>query len=513
MGRRAPVHHLDGGKYMNQTLCLNELLTRVKSEKIAVASHSGKVTSGGIFVVLPAAVPERLIATTPGGEQYLSQAAALNPAYIVIEERLVQLAQSLAPHVTIVPCSCSRDALGQLAAAYYDTDTQCPAILGITGTNGKTTETYLLEHIFKAQGQATGILGTVEYRWPGYHKASDLTTPGCLELHALFANMAQAGTTLACMEVSSHAIDQKRVAGLNFSGALITNLTQDHLDYHADLQEYFDTKAKLFRPLTQNGLPYENKIGAVNADDRWCRQLLKENKQLIGYGITESSVGGTRHLFGEILGMTPQGIHLKMRYEGREWELRSPLVGGFNAMNLLGVQALGLAYGMDEGAFACLESFNGVPGRMERVANGKHLNIFVDYAHTPDALEKAQLALHEAGFNRLITLFGCGGNRDKTKRPLMGQAVAKHAHVAVLTSDNPRKEDPEAIMQDVLPGLAQCKEVHCQADRRLALAEAIAMLGPKDALLVAGKGHEPYQIIGETKHPFSDQQIIQELAR
>lgn len=495
------------------SLSLAELTARVKKEKLPLSTHSGKVTAGDIFVVLPAAVPERLAASTPGAEQYLPQVAACNPFCIVVEERHASLARATVPGTLIVPCQNSRDALGQLAAAYYDTDTDCPPIIGITGTNGKTTETYLLEHLLKAQGHATGILGTVEYRWPGYHKASSLTTPGCLELHGLFAAMAKAGTTLACMEVSSHAIDQKRIAGINFSGALITNLTQDHLDYHADLQEYFDTKAKLFRPQNRGGLPYDNKPGACNADDAWCRKLLEENSHLVGYGITSPPVAGTRHLRGTILSMTPRGILLKMDYEGKTWELHSPLVGMFNAMNLLGVQALALACGMEESLFTALENFSGVPGRMERIPNPRGLNIFVDYAHTPDALIKAQQAIHDAGFERLITVFGCGGNRDKTKRPLMGEAVADLADIAVLTSDNPRHEDPQAIMDDVLPGLARCKEVHCEVDRRQALADAIAMLGPGDALLVAGKGHEPYQIIGDTKQPFSDQKILQELAQ
>lgn len=498
---------------MTQQLSLSALVAQVKKLKTPIASHSGKVTEGGIFVVLPAAVPQHKLSTTVGAEQYLPTIAQHNPGYIVVGKRHAALAKEAAPSATIVICGDTRAALGQLAAAYYDTDTHCPAILGITGTNGKTTETYLLEHIFMAAGKATGILGTVEYRWGKNHVPSALTTPGCLELHEIFAQMAADDTHLVCMEVSSHAIDQQRIAGINFSGALFTNLTQDHLDYHADLQEYFDTKARLFRPVIKGGLPFDQKVGACNADDMWSRTLLEENAHYIGYGLTEEPVKGTRHLHGTILSMSPRGIHLRMTYEGRTWELHSPLVGGFNAMNLLGAQALALAYGLHEEQFTCLESFTGVPGRMERIITHKDLNMFVDYAHTPDALIKAQQALREAGFSRLITVFGCGGNRDTSKRPLMGQAVAQLADVAVLTSDNPRHENPEAIMKDVLPGLKNCPEVHCQVDRRQALADAVAMLGPNDALLVAGKGHEPYQIIGDTKHSFSDQKILQELTQ
>jgi UDP-N-acetylmuramoyl-L-alanyl-D-glutamate--2,6-diaminopimelate ligase len=200
-----------------------------------------------------------------------------------------------------------------------------------------------------------------------------------------------------------------------------------------------------------------------------------------------------------------------MEFEGRSWELSSPLVGGFNVMNLLGAQALGLGLGLRPEDFASLAAFTGVSGRLERVPDSAGRNVFVDYAHTPDALVKAISALRDAGFARIVTVFGCGGNRDRGKRPLMGRAVAGLSDVAVLTSDNPREEDPEAIIADVLPGLADCPEVLVRPDRRAALAEALGLLGPDDALLVAGKGHEPYQLIKGVKHPFSDQAVLKEL--
>jgi UDP-N-acetylmuramoyl-L-alanyl-D-glutamate--2,6-diaminopimelate ligase len=204
-------------------------------------------------------------------------------------------------------------------------------------------------------------------------------------------------------------------------------------------------------------------------------------------------------------------LHLEFSFVGQKWELTSPLVGGFNVMNLLGVQALGLGLGLRPKDFAALSSFAGVPGRLERIEGTRKLNVFVDYAHTPDALAKAISALRTAGFARVITVFGCGGDRDRSKRPLMGKAVAELTDIAILTSDNPRSEDPEAIMADVLPGLASCPLVITQPDRHAALAEAVALASPKDALLVAGKGHETYQIIKGIRHPFSDQAILREL--
>jgi UDP-N-acetylmuramoyl-L-alanyl-D-glutamate--2,6-diaminopimelate ligase len=404
-----------------------------------------------------------------------------------------------------------RSALGLLAQAYYGTATHCPTVVGITGTNGKTTESYLLEHLCLARGRKAGVMGTVSYRWPGHEDDAPLTTPGCLCLHEHLRRMHDAGVDMAFMEVSSHALDQKRVAGINFSAALLTNVTQDHLDYHDDMEAYFEAKAGLFRPVALGGAPLDDKVCALNADDDYCRRLLAEKRDRVGFGLEKAPVPGSRHLAGRILGLSPAGIRLAMDFEGKRWELTSPLVGGFNAMNLLGAQALALGMGLAPEDMAPLADFAGVRGRLERIANTRGLNVFVDYAHTPDALTKAISALRAAGFERVVTVFGCGGNRDRGKRPLMGQAVAALSDVAVLTSDNPRDEDPEAIMADVLPGLANCPETRTEPDRRKALALAVGLIGPDDALLVAGKGHETYQLIKGVKHPFSDQDILREL--
>jgi UDP-N-acetylmuramoyl-L-alanyl-D-glutamate--2,6-diaminopimelate ligase len=383
--------------------------------------------------------------------------------------------------------------------------------VGITGTNGKTTVSYLLEALFTALGRKTGVIGTVSYRWPGHEEEAPLTTPGCLALHALLASMRRAGVEDAIMEVSSHALDQERVAGIGFSCALMTNLTQDHLDYHRDMEEYFASKARLFLPLAEGGIPLDDKIVAANADDAYCRRILAGIPGSIGFGLAGTPVPGTRHLAGRVLSLAPRGARLGMEFEGRSWELASPLVGAFNVMNLLAAQAVGLGLGLRPEEFSVLSEFTGVPGRLERVPDPSGRNVFVDYAHTPDALVKAISALRDAGFARIVTVFGCGGNRDRSKRPRMGQAVAGLSDVAVLTSDNPRDEDPEAIIADVLPGLAGCPEVIVRPDRRAALADALALLGPDDALLVAGKGHEPYQLIKGVKYPFSDQATLREL--
>lgn len=496
---------------MPTQISLNELCARVAEQRIPVAVHSGKVVEGGVFVVQPAPVRRELLSSTPGGEQHLAAALAAKPGTVVCAERHLPLLQTLGATCGVCVVENVRSALGALAKAYYGTGRKYPGVVGVTGTNGKTTETYLLEALFHSLGRKTGVVGTVSYRWPGHEEDAPLTTPGCLALHEMLAQMADAGVEYAFMEVSSHALDQERVAGIEFSAGLLTNLTQDHLDYHSDMEDYFAAKERLFLPEKSGGVPLDGKAAAINADDDWGRRLLAAVPGRIGFGLEGAPVPGSRHLAGKILEMSPSGVRLRMEFEGGRWEINSPLVGSFNVMNLLGAQALGLAMGLKPEDFAALRTFNGVCGRLERVPNERGLHAFVDYAHTPDALVKAISALRDAGFARVVTVFGCGGNRDRGKRPLMGEAVARLADVAVLTSDNPRDEEPEAVIADVLPGLAGCPVVITQPDRRAALKEALALLGPDDALLVAGKGHETYQLIKGVKHPFSDQAILREL--
>ncbi len=475
-----------------ETYSLAGTLRLLRSGKADLKIHSGRVMPGDVFVALP------------GGEQYIADAVARGAGVVVCAPNA---AEGINAPVRVVACPAPRTVLGRLARARYRTAALDFPVIGITGTNGKTTITYLLEAFFSALGKRVGVMGTINYRWPGHEEPAPLTTPDCLTLHANLAHMREAGVEVAAMEVSSHALDQERVAGINFSGAIFTNLTQDHLDYHAGMDDYFASKVKLFKA------PYARlQAAAINADCAYGRKLLARHRRALGFGLT-SPKGRRPYVHGEILSLTPQGLHLRMTYEGRRWELESRLVGAFNASNLLAVQALALALGYKPEQFKVLESFNGVPGRLERIDNPQGLAVFVDYSHTPDALVNAQRTLKDAGFKRLITVFGCGGNRDRGKRPLMGKAVADFADIAVLTSDNPRREDPLAILDDIRPGLASCPQVVEEVDRRKAIAKALALLKPGDALLVAGKGHEDYQIIGETKYPFSDQAVIREVLK
>ena len=350
------------------------------------------------------------------------------------------------------------------------------------------------------------MIGTVAYRWPGTEIVANMTTPDCLKLHSLLSRMEAAGVENAFMEVSSHALDQNRSAGISFAGGVLTNVTQDHLDYHGDMETYFEAKKKLFTTV-----PEPNKLGVVNLDDPYGRRLLPELKNGIGFTLTGESIEGCRVLHGDVVESSVDGLTLHMTFEGKEWDITSPMVGTHNASNLLAAQAVGIGMGLTTDDMHALSEYGGVCGRLERIPTDTGIYAFVDYAHTPDALVNVLSALRETGFKRIITVFGCGGDRDRTKRPLMGEAVAKGSDVAVLTSDNPRTENPNAILEDVKPGLADCNEVLVEVDRKKALELAVSVAKPGDCILVAGKGHEDYQVVGTKKVSFSDQAILKEL--
>ncbi len=473
------------------------LEARVAAEMLNLCIDSRKVTPGSVFVALPGSRTD--------GAAFIADAVARGAAYVVCSPE----AARDCGETEVVDCADPRQALGLLARARYGTGKLGFPVVGVTGTNGKTTTTYLLDHLFASAGHRTGVLGTISYRWPGHCQEAPMTTPDCLDVHACLSSMQSAGVEAAFMEVSSHALDQRRVAGIDFGGAIFTNLTQDHLDYHGDMETYFLAKRRLF--VDDDGKPFSDRIMAAGTDGEWGARLARSVPEIIGFGLGPRPEGVQRYMQGRILSSGTSGLKLLVSFEGREWELTSPLVGQFNAENLLGVQAIAVGMGLEPESFSCLESFCGVPGRLERIPNPQGLDIFVDYAHTPDALVNVLSALRGAGFERIVTVFGCGGDRDRTKRPLMGEAVARLSDVAVLTSDNPRHEDPEAIMADVMPGLDTAREVIAEVDRRQAIGRALSMLRPGDALLVAGKGHENTQQIGDVKHPFSDQKTIREL--
>jgi UDP-N-acetylmuramoyl-L-alanyl-D-glutamate--2,6-diaminopimelate ligase len=469
---------------------------------LEVRTDSRLVNPGDAFVALPGAVRD--------GADFVGMALARGAAWVVSSTGSAAVALPAGSQATFVTRENPRKALGELAAARYGTAKLPFPLVGITGTNGKTTVAYLLECLLRKTGGRPGVLGTVEYRWPGHSEMASLTTPGCLALHRMLSEMAGAGVTGAVMEASSHALDQDRLAGISYDVAVLTNVTQDHLDYHGDMDTYFASKRKLFTVCLKDPAK-----AVVNFDDPYGRALLADFPGAVGYGLGDSGVPA-RALRGEIVrrAASGRGMEMLMTFEGRSWTLSTPLVGRHNAQNLLAAQGAALCLGLTVEQLSGLADCLGAPGRLERVANDRSLSVFVDYAHTPDALENVLKALRGLDFEKVVAVFGCGGDRDRTKRPLMAAAVARFADVAVLTSDNPRHEDPMAIIEDARPGLEGASEavkVIIEPDRREAIRLALGEIGPRDVLLIAGKGHEGYQQIGDVKHPFNDVIVAKEL--
>jgi UDP-N-acetylmuramoyl-L-alanyl-D-glutamate--2,6-diaminopimelate ligase len=473
---------------------LAALLVKVRGG-VEVAGHSARVSPGGVFVAVSG--PET------DGARFVADAVARGAAYVVAAPGTVLPAGVSAALVTVDD---PKAALGTLAAARYGTDRMAMPVVAVTGTNGKTTVSYLIERLATAAGRKVGVLGTVAYRWPGVSRDASLTTPDCLTIHASLAAMATAGCELALMEASSHALDQDRLAGLVFDAAVYTNLTQDHLDYHKDMEAYFEAKAKLFRRYLK-----APETAVLNFDDPFGLRLLREFPQALGYGLTVPPTGPARLLLGDIRHAGRDGLRIGVAHGDEAFEIVSPMPGRHNAQNILAAMGAALVLGLPYESFAALADFHGAPGRLERIPNPAGLTILVDYAHTPDALENVLGAAREFTAGKLFVVFGCGGDRDRTKRPRMAAAVARHADVAVLTSDNPRHEEPEAIMDDAKPGLKGARRAIFEPDRRRAIELAIAEMRPEDVLVIAGKGHETYQQIGDVKHPFSDAAVVREL--
>ncbi len=452
-------------------------------------THSGKVQAGDVFVALPG--------TRGDGARYIDDAVA-HGARVVIHAKGADVTRR--DGVAYLAVDDPGRELGVLARAACGTEERLPRVIGVTGTNGKTSTAHLIRHMLSENGISTGIIGTVQCSWPGVDIPATMTTPDCLSLHEMVGRMTRDGVDTLVMEVSSHALDQDRLAGLPVEVGVFTNLTQDHLDYHGDMESYFQAKARLF-------LGDERcKRGLVNMDDEYGRRLKAERPDLLGVGIEAEDAD----LRAEILSSGTWGMQLEMDYQGARFEIVTGLVGRHNAANLLSAAGAGLLSGLGPGELNCLGRAAGAPGRLERVPNDRGLDIFIDYAHTPDALEKVSVALKSMGFRRLVTVFGCGGDRDVTKRPLMGKAVARHADVIVMTSDNPRTEDPEAILDQIAPGLNGAAQVLREVDRRKAIGLAIKAMDRGDALLIAGKGHEDYQVVGTEKRHFSDFEVVRE---
>ena len=392
-----------------------------------------------------------------------------------------------------------------IAAAFYDYPAQKLNLIGVTGTNGKTTTSHLVEYFLLQAQHPTALFGTLYTRWQGFEATAVHTTPFAVELQSQLAQAVAAGNQYAVMEVSSHALAQGRVKGCGFEVAVFTNLTQDHLDYHRDMEDYFQAKSLLFSP------EYLTGRGIINFDDPYGKRLIAnlESDRLWSYSVNDSSAD----LYMSDLDYQATGVRGMLHTPVGEIAFNSPLVGQFNLANLLAAVGTVLHLGVDLSTIAnSLGNFAGVPGRMERVqlSRERDISVIVDYAHTPDSLENLLKAARPFISGKMICVFGCGGDRDRTKRPLMGKIAAELADLAVVTSDNPRTEDPQRILADVIAGIPDEVEYLVNGDRAQAIATAILNAQAGDGVLIAGKGHEDYQILGTEKIHFDDREQARE---
>jgi UDP-N-acetylmuramoyl-L-alanyl-D-glutamate--2,6-diaminopimelate ligase len=400
-----------------------------------------------------------------------------------------------------------RHALALAARNFYRKPDERLGLTGITGTNGKTTTAYLIDSILRATGRTTALIGTIEYHLAWRVLPAVNTTPESLDLVRLFWELERAGGTHATLEVSSHALALGRVYGLQFHTAVFTNLTRDHLDFHGSMEAYFAAKQSLFEGA--GGPP--PRFAVLNRDDKFARKLRVDPKtKVLWYGLGHEHDLRARHISSGF-----HGLRFDVQYGKLRFAVASPLMGRINVYNILAACGAGLSYGIEPESIAHgIADLRAVPGRFERVDEGQPFAVVVDYAHTDDALRNAIAVARGLDPKRVITLFGCGGDRDRAKRPLMGQAAAEASDFVVLTSDNPRSEDPLAIMNDALVGIRRVDVPHVvEPDRAAAIARALKEAREGDLVILAGKGHETYQVLKDKTIPFDDRTVAREVLR
>jgi UDP-N-acetylmuramoyl-L-alanyl-D-glutamate--2,6-diaminopimelate ligase len=456
----------------------------------SIAYDSRRVQRNGLFVALRGEKAD--------GHEFIDSAIEKGASVIVTDR------EEQHPRVTCLVVENTRAALADLSANFYGHPAWKLKLAAVTGTNGKTTTTFLIKHICEKAGLRCGLIGTVRYEIGERVLPAIRTTPESLDLQELLAQIVNAGCRAAAMEVSSHALAQDRTRGLEWNVAVFTNLTQDHLDFHGTMESYFDSKAKLFARLGSQEKK-RKPVAIVNIDDRFGEQLLKKIDQrvaVVTYGRSVRADFRASNYRVEFSGTSYQ-----LDAHGKSYLVRVPLIGGFNVANSVAALAAANALGISlRDAVLSLGKSPQVPGRLELVPAKRQFQVFVDYAHTPDALRNVLKTLRELEPHRLIVVFGCGGNRDREKRPLMGEIVDRHADYAIVTSDNPRKEEPNAIIVEIEKGF-RSSHYEKMVDRTQAIDRAIALAQPRDIVLIAGKGHENYQEFADHTVPFDDIQV------
>ncbi|OGU01113.1 MAG: UDP-N-acetylmuramoyl-L-alanyl-D-glutamate--2,6-diaminopimelate ligase [Geobacteraceae bacterium GWC2_48_7] len=490
-----------------EPLDYHELTGDAATEISSLTCNSRQVRPGSLFFALPG--------VTADGHDYIAAAVEAGAAAVLLEDP--SKAPSEIPWVRVAD---GRSAMAQLAAFFYGNPTSTLPLIGITGTNGKTTTTYLIEAILAAAGIPSAVLGTISYRFGDQRIEASHTTPESLELQSIFRTLADAGAKGFVMEVSSHALEQRRVDGCQFDVGIFTNLTRDHLDYHSTMEAYLSSKLRLFTELLRPTPEKPARKAVINLDDGYGAIIAAQAAcPVITFGIQQGDVRTSDASF------SVSGITATVFTPAGRFSFSSPLLGRFNLSNILAAISAGVALDLPLAAIKQgIEHHSTVPGRVERVINDHNVTVLVDYAHTGDALENILSTVKQLGPPRLITVFGCGGDRDPGKRPVMGRIAAEFSDLAIATSDNPRTEDPLLILsqikEGILPlGIKEYSQEELEEGFRekgfimlenrrdaIKLASRVARAG--DLILIAGKGHEDYQIIGRTKHHFDDREEV-----
>ncbi len=450
-----------------------------------VECDSRKVEKGFLFVAVRGVKED--------GHAFIREAVERGAVAVVGEER--QTLASEVPFILVPEC---RTAMARLACAFYKNPSNDLKVIGVTGTNGKTTSSFLVEHLLRQRQKRVGVLGTVHYRFENHVIPAKETTPGALRIQQILAEMRSGGCEYVVMEVSSHALHQQRVGGIQFEAALFTNLTQDHLDYHGTMEEYFQAKSRLFLDL----LP--EKTSLLNRDDAWAQKLEKKvSSRKVTYAVHHEA-----DLRAQEIEYKQSRTAFKLLFQGQAIPIESPLIGLHNVYNVLGAFATMSVLGFDlKNTAEHLRSFSGVPGRLESVDCGQNFLVFVDFAHTPDGLQNVLSSLKPYRKNKLIVVFGCGGDRDKNKRPKMGKIAAEFSDFVYVTSDNPRSENPADIAREVQAGFPpNFKNYVVVLDRKKAIRQALLSARESDMVLLAGKGHETTQVISDRVLPFNDRE-------
>lgn len=455
-----------------------------------IAIDSRKVQKGYLFIAMKG--------TQVDGHQYIGKAIELGATAILAEEEPTTKTEG----VTYIIVASTENVVGNVATTFYGKPSEHLRLVGVTGTNGKTTIATLLYNMFRKMGHKVGLLSTVCNYIEDEAVPASHTTPDPIELNSLLARMVDAGCEYAFMECSSHAIHQKRIGGLKFAGGIFTNLTRDHLDYHKTFQNYRDAKKAFFDALPKDA------FAVVNADDKNGMVMVQNTKAVVKTYSTRAMADFKARILECHFG----GMYLEI--DGREVGVQ--FIGKFNVSNLLAVYGAAVMLGKEpEDILVVMSTLKSVNGRLDPIQSPEGWTAIVDYAHTPDALENVLNAIHEvlSGKGKVITVCGAGGNRDKGKRPLMAQEAVRQSDKVIITSDNPRFEEPQDIINDMIAGLdkEQMKKVVCIADRREAIRTASMMAGKGDVILIAGKGHEDYQEIKGVKHHFDDHEVVREL--